>query len=138
MVYYKISCLLKKVNLLSKQIASLSKRPKNKLANQNIIAILIAANVLAANTVYAADDIAVHHRVSSDNANDSLVPEGISDVVSDVDMRVRLATKANLAQCIAEICQLNQAFDTRVQQLGAQLSTAAYAQFPTLKNAYQY
>lgn len=95
--------------------------------------MLVAAYVLLANTANAADDIAVHHRISSDNASDSIVPAGISDVVSDVDMRVRLAAKPNAEQCIAESCSQNQLFDARVQQLGKQLTTAAYAQYPMLK-----
>ncbi len=61
------------------------------------------------------------------------MPAGISVAVSDVDMRIRLAVKPDAEQCVAENCLQNQAFDARVQQLGAQLSTAAYAQFPTLK-----
>ena len=95
--------------------------------------MLVAAYVLLANTANAADDIAVHHRISSDNASDSIVPAGISDVVSDVDMRVRLAAKPNAEQCIAESCSQNQLFDARVHQLGKQLTTAAYAQYPMLK-----
>jgi Zn-dependent protease with chaperone function len=93
--------------------------------------------VLAANTAHAADDLAVRHPAKSESANDSpndsMVPVGISDAVSDVDMRMRLAAKPNAASCIADICQQNQAFDARVQQLGTQLSAAAYAQYPTLK-----
>ena len=95
--------------------------------------MLVAAYVLAANTTHAADVIAVHHYTISDNANDSIVPAGISDAVSNVDMRVRLAAKPNAEQCVAENCMNNQLFDTRVQQLGKQLTTAAYAQYPTLK-----
>lgn len=95
--------------------------------------MLVATYVLLANTANAADDIAVHHRISSDNASDSIVPAGISDVVSDVDMRVRLAAKPNAEQCIAESCSQNQLFDARVQQLAKQLTTAAYAQYPMLK-----
>ena len=95
--------------------------------------MLVAAYVLAANNAHAADDIAFHHYTSSDNASDSIVPAGISDAVSDVDMRVRLAAKPNVEQCIAESCLQNQLFDARVQQLGKQLTTAAYAQYPTLK-----
>ena len=97
------------------------------------MAMLIAAYVLAANTAYAADDIAVHHYTSSDNTSDSIVPAGISDAVSDVDMRVRLAAKPNAEHCLAENCLQNQLFDARVQQLGKQLTAAAYAQYPTLK-----
>ncbi len=57
----------------------------------------------------------------------------ISDIYSDVDMRVRLAIKPDAAPCVAESCNLNQEFDARVQQLGAQLSASAYAVYPTVK-----
>ncbi len=106
--------------------------PLKKLSNQTVIAILVAA-LFAANTAHAADDLAVRHPVRSDITNDSIVPAGISDAVSDVDMRMRLAAKPNAASCVADICLQNRAFDARVQQLGAQLSAAAYAQYPTLK-----
>ena len=95
--------------------------------------MLVATYVLAANTAHAAGDIATQNRTSSDNANDSIVPAGISDAVSDVDMQLRLATKPNAERCVAENCLQNQVFDSRVQQLGAQLTTTAYAQYPTLK-----
>jgi Zn-dependent protease with chaperone function len=62
-----------------------------------------------------------------------LVPIGISDIYSDVDMRVRLAAKPNAAPCVAESCESNQEFDARVQLLGAQLSASAYALYPNLK-----
>ena len=95
--------------------------------------MLVAAYVLAANNAHAEDDISVQHHTSIDNMSDSIVPAGISDAVSDVDMRVRLATKPNAEQCLAENCLQNQLFDARVQQLGGQLATVAYAQYPTLK-----
>ena len=100
--------------------------------NQTVITLLLAA-ALAANTAVAADDLAVRHHANIDNTNDSIVPSGISDAVSDVDMRMRLAVKPDAAPCVAENCLQNQLFDARVQQLGAQLSTAAYTQYPTLK-----
>jgi predicted Zn-dependent protease len=107
-----------------------------KQTNQTLLALLLAA-LFAASTAHAADDLAVRHQTNSgnanDSANDSIVPEGISEAVSDVDMRMRLATKPNAASCVADICPQNQAFDAHVQQLGAQLSLAAYAQYPTLK-----
>lgn len=56
----------------------------------------------------------------------------ISDIYSAVDMRVRLAVKPDAAPCVAESCNLNQEFDARVQQLGAQLSASAYFVYPTI------
>ena len=91
------------------------------------------AAALVANTAMAADDLAFRHHANIENTNDSIVPVGISDAVSDVDMRLRLAAKSNVASCVADICLQNQAFDARVQQLGAQLSAAAYVEYPLLK-----
>ena len=124
---------LKKVILLLRQLLSLNLPFRSKSSNQTLIAMLVAAYMLAANTAHAVDDISVQHHTSSDNTSDSIVPAGISDAVSDVDMRVRLAAKPNAEQCLAENCLQNQLFDARVQQLGKQLTAAAYAQYPTLK-----
>ena len=62
-----------------------------------------------------------------------LAPSGITDVYSDIDMRVRLAVKPDAPPCVAESCNFNQEFDARVQKLGAQLSASAYAVYPTIK-----
>jgi Zn-dependent protease with chaperone function len=108
--------------------------PIKKLPNHTFVAVLLAVGV---NSAHAANDISVRHpaksEIANDSPNDSIVPTGISDAVSDVDMRMRLAAKPNAASCVADICQQNQAFDARMQQLGTQLSAAAYAQYPTLK-----
>ena len=100
--------------------------------NQTVITLLLAA-ALAANTAVAAENLSVRQPISIDNTNDSIVPSVISDAVSEVDMQLRLAAKSNAVSCVADICLQNQAFDARVQQLGTQLSNAAYAQYPTLK-----
>lgn len=71
--------------------------------------------------------------VQADENEQAIVPDSISNIYSDVDMRVRLATKPNAAPCEVENCSLNQAFDDRIQQLGTQLSTAAFLVYPTLK-----
>ena len=128
-----IRCSLQKVILLLSQLLSLNLPLRNKSSKQTLIAMLVAAYALTAITAHAADDISVQHRTSSDNASDSIVPAGVSDAVSDVDMRVRLAAKPNAEQCIAESCLQNQLFDARVQQLGRQLTNTAYVQYPTLK-----
>ncbi len=62
-----------------------------------------------------------------------IVPEGISNAVSDVDMQVRLAAKPNATPCAAEDCVVYREFDARVQQLGLQLTEAAYTLYPKLK-----
>ena len=98
---------------------------------KKIIATLITIFTLSLQSAYAT---ILDETPNSAAGNDSgIVPESISNTVSDVDMRMRLATKPNAAQCLPENCLQNQLFDARVQQLGTQLTAAAYAQFPSLK-----
>lgn len=61
-----------------------------------------------------------------------IAPASISDIYSDVDMRLRLAAKPDVPPCVALSCDLHQEFDARVQQLGMQLSATAYAMYPAL------
>jgi predicted Zn-dependent protease len=63
----------------------------------------------------------------------NLIPEELSNAVSNLDMQVRLAAKSNAAACAANNCESNLAFDLRVKQLGAALSASAYEVYPTLK-----
>lgn len=58
------------------------------------------------------------------------IPSGISDVYSDIDMRVRLSAKPSAAACTAEQCTENLAFDARVRFLGRYLSKAAVMLYP--------
>ena len=58
------------------------------------------------------------------------VPSGISDLYSDIDMRVRLSTKASTLACMAEQCAENSAFDARVGAIGRYLSKAALMVYP--------
>ena len=58
------------------------------------------------------------------------VPSGISDLYSDIDMRVRLSTKASALACMAEQCAENSAFDARVGAIGRYLSKAALMVYP--------
>ena len=91
-----------------------------------IISQLICANALMVNVAHADDK-------KLDENTSGIVPEGISNAVSDMDMQVRLAAKPNAAPCFAENCIINQDFDARVQQLGGHLSEAAYVVYPNLK-----
>lgn len=66
--------------------------------------------------------------------NNSLDPvEDISSFYSDMDMRMRLAVKADAKPCSIETCAENQAFDARVQLIGESLVKSAYALYPELK-----
>ena len=58
------------------------------------------------------------------------VPSGISDLYSDIDMRVRLSTKASAPACLAEQCAENSAFDARIGVIGRYLSKAALMAYP--------
>ena len=91
------------------------------MPTKKIILTIIAAHLLSLNAAHA------------DENESTIVPDSISDIYSDVDMRVRLAAKPNADACVAAACESQQAFDARVQQLGAQLSGSAYSLYPTLK-----
>lgn len=63
----------------------------------------------------------------------SILPDSISNIYSDVNMHMHLAIKPNTVPCEAEDCSLNRVFDDRIQQLGARLSTTAFLVYPMLK-----
>ena len=92
------------------------------MPTKKIIFIILASQLLSLNAACAEETELI-----------SIVPDSISDIYSDVDMRVRLAAKPNAAPCVAVGCESQQEFDARVQQLGAQLSASAYSVYPTLK-----
>lgn len=62
------------------------------------------------------------------------VPPSINHLYTDVDMRVRLATKPNEAPCSGDQCLENKIFDLQVKQTGQSLAEAAYQVYPDLKN----
>ena len=70
--------------------------------------------------------------VSSESASGS-----ISDVYSDIDMRIHLATKAGAAPCAAQQCAENLAFDARVSAIGRYLSKAAIMVYPKQEQLIQ-
>jgi hypothetical protein len=59
--------------------------------------------------------------------------EDLSSFYSDMDMRMRLAVKADAKPCNAETCAENQAFDAKVQLIGESLAKSAYSLYPDLK-----
>lgn len=67
-------------------------------------------------------------------ANDAVNPvNDISDFYSDIDMRMRLATKPNGVACSGDVCLSNQIFDAQVQAIGQSLVKSAYEIYPELK-----
>jgi hypothetical protein len=59
--------------------------------------------------------------------------EDISNFYSDIEMRMKLAVKADAQPCSIEKCAENQAFDARVLLIGESLAKSAYALYPELK-----
>jgi hypothetical protein len=72
----------------------------------------------------------------STNGNSTPV-EGISDVYSDIDMRMRLAGKSSAAPCAAAQCEENASFDARVGAIGNYLSKAALQLYPQQEKLIQ-
>ena len=64
------------------------------------------------------------------NAAEVPIPSGISDLYSDIDMRVRLSAKVSALACVAEECAENSAFDARIDAIGRYLSKAALMAYP--------
>ncbi len=79
------------------------------------------------NPAYADD---LNGSVPSSAEPNSYPSISISDVYSDIDMRVRLATKANAAACLPVQCEENRDFDMRVNAIGGHLSKVALELFP--------
>jgi Peptidase family M48 len=71
------------------------------------------------------------------NSNTSNPVSGISDIYSDIDMRMRLANKASAAACTASQCEQNQNFDTRVGAMGRYLGKAAIQLYPQQEQLIQ-
>lgn len=60
-------------------------------------------------------------------------PATISNIYSDIDMRMRLATKPNAKACVGDACVVNSIFDAQVTELGERLAVTAYKTYPDLK-----
>ena len=72
----------------------------------------------------------LHYATENANAAEVPIPSGISDLYSDIDMRVRLSAKASALACVAEECAENSAFDARIDAIGRYLSKAALMAYP--------
>jgi Zn-dependent protease with chaperone function len=67
------------------------------------------------------------------NAEGNALTRNVSAVYSDMDMRMSLATKPNVAPCIEGECVERQQFNAHVQALGEKLAIAAYSVYPELQ-----
>ncbi|MFM9835024.1 MAG: M48 family metalloprotease [Methylophilaceae bacterium] len=72
-------------------------------------------------------------KTTSETSTGSDPVNGISSIYSDMDMRMRLATKPNEKACSGEVCAENQRFDAQVQAQGIRLAQSAYFVYPELK-----
>lgn len=84
---------------------------------------LALAQLLASNIAFADETQAANPATS------------ISHLYSDVELNLNLAVKPNAIQCLTDDCAAeNATFDARVQNMGQNLSEAAFAKYPNLKN----
>lgn len=66
----------------------------------------------------------------SSTVNTASPVSSISDIYSDIDMRMRLSTKTSTAACAANQCEENRVFDARVGAIGSYLSKSASQLYP--------
>jgi hypothetical protein len=103
-----------------------------------ISCLLFALLQLAANHALADSVTAPYKAKAGASSSTGADPTtGISDVYSDIDMRVRLAGKASTSACLAEQCAENLAFDARVGSIGRYLSKAASQLYPQQEQLIQ-
>lgn len=110
--------------------------------NKKQITLLVAASLLSlqAMTISAAhaDELLLNKLALNSTAGNTheavTLPQGIGNLYSDMNMRMHLAAKQNVAACVADECLQNLAFDARVKNLGAQLVISVSDLNPKLKN----
>ena len=59
-------------------------------------------------------------------------PAPVTDMYSEVDMRLELVTSTSIKPCSEEECSSNEDFDRQVQQMGARLAQSAFDNYPDL------
>jgi Peptidase family M48 len=102
-----------------------------KKANICVSVLLFSLLQIASNGALAGGLVGNTAQPAKSSANSNANPgASISDVYSDIDMRVRLAGKSSAAACAAEQCVENSAFDARVGSIGRYLSKAAIQLYP--------
>ena len=101
--------------------------------------LLFALLQIACSNTYAGGLIgAPTSKETSKNPSTNVNPaDGISDVYSDIDMRVRLAAKTSTSACSAAQCEENRDFDARVGAIGRYLSKAAAQLYPQKQEVIQ-
>ena len=109
-----------------------------KIAQKNqtlSISFLLVAVLQAATSNATAGELIAPENL---NTNSNVSPAvSISDLYSDIDMRLRLATKAGVAACQETQCEENRDFDARVSAIGLYLSKAALQLYPQQEKVIQ-
>ena len=109
-----------------------------KIAQKNqtlgISFLLVAVLQAATSNAIAGEVIAPENLNTNSNVNPAV---SISDIYSDIDMRLRLATKADVTACQETQCQENRDFDARVQAIGLYLSKVALQLYPQQEKVIQ-
>ena len=109
---------------------------KNKIVSMSFL--LFAVLQIASSGALAGGTLQPGNTKPSTNTNsNSNTGATISDVYSDIDMRVRLASKASIGACTAAQCQDNRDFDARVGSVGRYLSKAALQLYPSHESLIQ-
>jgi hypothetical protein len=109
---------------------------KNRFSRKTFL--LIALLQLTVGQAIARDSGADVALPESSNTNSNINPvTNISDVYSDIDMRLRLATKTSIIACTATRCEENRAFDAQVSGIARYLSKAAIQLYPQYQNVIQ-
>ena len=113
--------IIKTKNL--QKLDHITARPAKSAANIIVLLALYASST----HVMAEQSIIQNAKPAPRNSGEAA---GISDVFSDIDMRVRLATKASATSCVANQCEQNLAFDAQVTTIGKQLVEIAAQLYP--------
>ena len=98
-------------------------------ANKIVVSALLFAllHLLVNNAM--AEEVTTPENASSNTISNNPV-SSISDIYSDIDMRLRLSTKASIGACAASKCDENRNFDARVGAIGSYLAKAAVQLYP--------
>lgn len=112
---------------------------KNSPHRNNLVAAtyLFAMLQLSSNAYAGEPSTLGNNNVIINHSNTSNSASSISDIYSDIDMRVRLSTKASTSACYASQCDENHAFDVRVAAMGRYLSKAAVQLYPNQEQLIQ-
>jgi Zn-dependent protease with chaperone function len=104
----------------------------HEMLNRKIIVMLISTLFFVQQGSIAC---ATEKNAELPQEDSTIVPTAVSDAIADMEMRIKLATKANALPCQAQHCEDNAAFDQRIQHLLQHQVATAYVEYPALRQA---